>query len=461
MALQIRRGLEADRAAVTPAEGELLYTTDENILYVGDGVTPGGNIVTGGGGGGGLASVIEDTSPQLGGNLDLNGYGIVSINNQNVIISPNGTGKVQINAPITGSVGSGVAIAPTSTNYATSPAITSIGDAANGVDGALSVRTNTYTTASGAGISLGQAHTTVGVVPLLLYRSRGTVSTPSAVTLNDRLGATVFGGHDGTTFVAGASISAAVTGSVSTNSVPTKIVFATHNGTSLAAKAEISETGVLKTNSIANFSGSELLLTATTIKAAGNVQINAQGDLRFADSDSSNYVGFQAPTTISSNVVWTLPSVDGGAGEVLTTDGAGTLSWAVGGSGSGASRSTLPAITTASLADGASEDSTFSGYKGYVLYKIETSAAAWVRLYTSVAARTADASRLEGVDPLPGSGVVAEIITTGAETILISPGAIGFSSEASPSSSIPCTITNKAGVTTTITVTVTALQLEV
>lgn len=459
MALQIRRGLEADRAAVTPAEGELLYTTDENILYVGDGTTPGGNIVTGGGAGG-LSNVVEDTSPELGGNLDVRTFGITSSSNRNVIISPNGTGKVEINSPITSTFG--VTIAPTSTDYAAAPAITSIGDAANGVDGSLNIRTNTYSTASGAGVSFGQAHTTVGVVPVLLYRSRGTISAPTAVTLNDRLGATVFGGHDGSTFVAGASISAAVTGSVSTNSLPTKIVFATNNGTSLAAKAEISETGVLKTNSIANFSGSELLLTATTIKAAGNVQINAQGDLRFADSDSSNYVGFQAPTTISSNVVWTLPSVDGGAGEVLTTDGAGTLSWATGGGGSGlTSRSTLPAVTTGSLADGASEDIAFSGYKGYVLYKIQTSEAAWVRLYTSVAARTADASRLEGTDPLPGSGVVAEIITTGAETILISPGAIGFSSEASPSSSIPCTVTNKAGVSTTITVTVTALQLEV
>lgn len=34
------------------------------------------SIPSGGGGGGGLNNVVEDTSPQLGGNLDLNGYGI-------------------------------------------------------------------------------------------------------------------------------------------------------------------------------------------------------------------------------------------------------------------------------------------------------------------------------------------------------------------------------------------------
>ena len=60
----------------------------------------------------------------------------------------------------------------------------------------------------------------------------------------------------------------------------------------------------------------------------GNITINAQGDFRFADSDSSNYVGFQAPATVSSNVVWTLPAADGTAGYQLTTDGSGTLSWA-------------------------------------------------------------------------------------------------------------------------------------
>lgn len=46
MALQIRRGTEAQRAALAgvdvPAIGELLYTTDTKKIYVGDGVTGGG-----------------------------------------------------------------------------------------------------------------------------------------------------------------------------------------------------------------------------------------------------------------------------------------------------------------------------------------------------------------------------------------------------------------------------------
>ncbi len=61
---------------------------------------------------------------------------------------------------------------------------------------------------------------------------------------------------------------------------------------------------------------------------ASDVQIQAQGDLRFADADSSNYVGFQSPATVSSNVVWTLPATDGTSTQALTTNGSGVLSWA-------------------------------------------------------------------------------------------------------------------------------------
>jgi hypothetical protein len=58
-----------------------------------------------------------------------------------------------------------------------------------------------------------------------------------------------------------------------------------------------------------------------------NAQLNAQADLRWADSDSSNWVAFQAPATISSNVTWTLPATDGTSSQILTTNGSGTLSW--------------------------------------------------------------------------------------------------------------------------------------
>jgi hypothetical protein len=72
---------------------------------------------------------------------------------------------------------------------------------------------------------------------------------------------------------------------------------------------------------------------AAAVIVTNNLQLDAQNDLRFSDADSSNWVAFQAPATISSNVTWTLPDIDGtvpGLGvsnQVLSTNGAGTLSW--------------------------------------------------------------------------------------------------------------------------------------
>ena len=45
MAFKIRRGTNAERLTIIPAQGELIYTTDTKKLYVGDGTTTGGNAV--------------------------------------------------------------------------------------------------------------------------------------------------------------------------------------------------------------------------------------------------------------------------------------------------------------------------------------------------------------------------------------------------------------------------------
>ena len=46
------------------------------------------------GSGGGLQNVVEDTTPQLGGNLDVNGQDIISTSNGDIDLDPNGTGNV-------------------------------------------------------------------------------------------------------------------------------------------------------------------------------------------------------------------------------------------------------------------------------------------------------------------------------------------------------------------------------
>lgn len=69
----------------------------------------------------------------------------------------------------------------------------------------------------------------------------------------------------------------------------------------------------------------------------GDLTLNAQADLKFADADSSNWVAFQAPANVTTNVTWTLPATDSSVpGYALKSDGAGNLSWGLAGGASGA-----------------------------------------------------------------------------------------------------------------------------
>lgn len=90
----------------------------------------------------------------------------------------------------------------------------------------------------------------------------------------------------------------------------------------------------LTTANVTNLQTANAQITGGTITVT-DITLSAQGDVRFADADSSNWVAFQGPATVASNITWTLPSVDGASGEFLSTNGSGTLSWAAGGGGGG------------------------------------------------------------------------------------------------------------------------------
>lgn len=92
------------------------------------------------------------------------------------------------------------------------------------------------------------------------------------------------------------------------------------------------------------------LATLASPTFTGNVTINAQGDLRLADSDSSNWVALQAPATVASNLTLTVPAADGTADQSLVTDGTGALSFA--------SRSRLVRTTAVATTSGTSVDFT-------------------------------------------------------------------------------------------------------
>lgn len=102
-------------------------------------------------------------------------------------------------------------------------------------------------------------------------------------------------------------------------------------------------------------------------------------------------------------------------------------------------RKTVTGTVTASNATPANLN--LDGYKSYILLAITLNGEGWVRVYTDDASRSADINRSIGSDPDPTSGVIAEVITDGQQTIKISPAIIGFNYESPVTNNIPVSIT--------------------
>ena len=129
--------------------------------------------------------------------------------------------------------------------------------------------------------------------------------------------------------------------------------------------------------------------------------------------------------------------------------------------GGDAERRTTANAATSSLVVGASGNITITAAKSYVLQKIQTSAAAWVTLYTDSTSRSNDSSRNQTTDPAPGSGVIAEVITTGAATQIMTPGIIGWNNDGTPSTNVYVKVKNTGSGAAAITVTLHYLALEI
>ena len=201
--------------------------------------------------------------------------------------------------------------------------------------------------------------------------------------------------------------------------------------------------------------------TNMTLKVGGAGRTNAtpaldEGNIFIGDAQNRS-----STVSFNSTVDTHLNTSTATASQVLSWNGS-DYAWVADQTGGGSglqSRGTVTG-TTGSLADAAEADLDITGFKSYALLTITTDRAARVRLYVSAATRTADASRAEGVDPTSDAGLIAEVITTGADTVIISPGAYGFNLESTPTTTIPCRVTNKSGGTSTVQVDLNVLQLE-
>ena len=150
----------------------------------------------------------------------------------------------------------------------------------------------------------------------------------------------------------------------------------------------------------------------------------------------------------------------GATGPASSIPGATGPTGATGPSGSFNATRNDYTVTVTNLASNDTATTTINAAKSYMLFKIDVSTASWVRIYTDAASQSADIGRSSLVDPALGSGVIAETITTGSKTIIISPATIGFNNENPVTTAIPITVTNLGNVTTSISVTLTLLPIE-
>ena len=247
------------------------------------------------------SDLVNDTTPQLGGNLDVNGQSIVSASAGDIAITPDTTGNVIIDG-------------------LKHPQ-------ADGTSGQV-LQTD------GLG-QLSFASVLTDVVQDTTPQLGGTLdANGQLVQFGDSSGASddrlQFGAsqdmqlyHDGTNN----KIDTSAAQELHVNS--DDVLFYDNSGTT--------RTAIVSPGSTMNFQlyDSTGTVRVFAVNGSGNefhrsVYIQDQRSLGFKEdsANGTNYVAFQAPASVAANVTWTLPDADGTTGQFLQTDGSGTLTWA-------------------------------------------------------------------------------------------------------------------------------------
>jgi len=179
-----------------------------------------------------------------------------------------------------------------------------------------------------------------------VVRVTGTLTTTKVITapsysktyvvINDATGGSVTiraGSGTGVTIAVGDKALVAYNGTdyvrvgASAGGSDTQVQF--NSGGNLAGSANMTFNGT--TLSAAAFSGplnGTVGATTPSTVVATQVNVTAQGDVRFEDTTGGQYVALQAPGTVATNVTFTLPGADGSANQLLSTNGSGVLSFA-------------------------------------------------------------------------------------------------------------------------------------
>lgn len=281
---------------------------------------------------GGIASVVADSTPQLGGNLDVNGNDIVSTSNGNIEILPNGSGKVHLDG--NGSSG-GVLVS----------------------DGLIEIKTGTgsvgevrfYCESSNAHyVSLkSPAHSSYsGNVVLTLPATDGSSGEYLKTDGNGVLSwDTPSGGGGSGMPTSGGTFTGAVTfNNSATVHVDSMFTFDGQNNYGIDFQLRgnnydlvwYSAGNVFKAwdnTRIRWGSGNDFDIYHDGTQTNFHIE-QGTAPIVFSNNSNSELLKIQSTGAITMAGAFTFPTSDGSANQVLQTDGSGTISWATAGGGS-------------------------------------------------------------------------------------------------------------------------------
>jgi hypothetical protein len=328
MALQLRRGINSQRATTPLAPGELVYVTDNlsaqvSPLYIGDGSTTGGvpvvRVVSVNGETGSIALDTNDI-PEGATNKyylaeraqDDVAAALVAGVHTGITFTYNTTpqdsgNRIDAVVSASGTVNSG-AISTLPFYSATGTVLSSTtalrwNNSTNTLTNNLGTLILTSSTGNRAHILLSTNVNSPDGTSIIYSRSRGTELAPTTLILNDVLGTLGFNGYDGDQYIPSAKILAAVNGTVANNIVPTVLEFFTTDTNGILNKnARILNTGqtVLGPLSAGDTGTGSLRITSTVNSGEGQLLSAVHISSHFAGADAQNFAATRSRGTFSA-----------------------------------------------------------------------------------------------------------------------------------------------------------------
>ena len=144
---------------------------------------------------------------------------------------------------------------------------------------------------------------------------------------------------------AGMALTAADIPPLSAGLITSGTLSVANGGTGVNSAATFPTSGVVVTRDATETLTNKTLSGSTTINTSGSVtsgahiangNVTIRGDgttankLILNDKGTTNFLALKAPDTLTASATWIMPGADGTAGQVLSTNGSGNLTWASG-----------------------------------------------------------------------------------------------------------------------------------